>query len=356
MKPTALSLSMLSGLVFASIQPQTYVIPTGQFNGTTEADSLIGISAFDGPHIAVNNGSAYQWWYFDAVSHDADSLLVAQFYPGWFPESNAVLLQIVWPNGTIFPFSPIPVGDLQLSTVGDGSQGVVDDGAMTWFGSSDLGAYHLTLDLPQVGISGKITMRSRAPAHVACGLNSPGGSFNFAPYLSWANSIPDSHATVNLTINGTDLSFSGSGYHDQNWGTAGFNNNLHQWYWGHSNVGRYSLVFFYHLDELLNVTSSVYLAEDGKPIISACSAVKVSPRGPGTSVPLEPGSSVESWEIEIDNQLDAKYAFSMERLTSTTPGERVYSRWIGLTTGGRVGDVNFTGAGVIEMMNNPAIL
>lgn len=215
MKNTVLCLSMLSGLAIASIQPQTYVIPTGQFNGTTAADSIIGLSAFDVPHIAVNSGSAYQWWYFDAVSHNADALLVAQFYPGWFPESSAVLLQILWPNGTLFPFTPIPVGDLQLSTVGDGSQGVVDDGAMTWVGSSDLGVYHLTLDLPQAGISGKITMPSRAPAHVACGLNTPGGSFNFAPYLSWANTIPDSHATVNLTINGTDLSFSGSGYHDQ---------------------------------------------------------------------------------------------------------------------------------------------
>lgn len=191
MKASTLCLSMLSGLAIASIQPQTYVIPTGQFNGTTEADSIIGLSAFDGPHIAVNNGSAYQWWYFDAVSHNADALLVAQFYPGWFPESSAVLLQILWPNGTLFPFTPIPVGELQLSTVGDGSQGVVDDGAMTWFGSSDLGVYHLTLDLLQVGISGRFTMRSRAPAHVACGLNTPGGSFNFAPYLSWANTIPN---------------------------------------------------------------------------------------------------------------------------------------------------------------------
>lgn len=39
------------------------------------------------------------------------------------------------------------------------------------------------------------------------------------------------------------------------------------------------------------------------------SAVKVSPQGPGTAVPLEPGSAVENWEIEIDNQLDGKFAF-----------------------------------------------
>lgn len=58
-------------------------------------------------------------------------------------------------------------------------------------------------------------MRSRASSHVACGLNLPGASFNFAPFLAWGNAVPDSHATIDLVINETDLSFRGSGYHDQ---------------------------------------------------------------------------------------------------------------------------------------------
>lgn len=205
----------LSRLGLASLEPKTYLLPAGQFNGTAAPDSVIGELAFDGPHVSANDGSAYQWWYFDIVSENSNAIVVAQFYPGWFPETNAVLLQIYGPNVTNVPFAAIPVGDLRLSTVGDGSQGYADDGVMTWFGSSDLSTYQVTLNLPEVGVSGKITMRSRAPAHVACGLNSAGGSFDYAPFLSWANQIPDSHATVDLTVNGTEFSFSGTGYHDQ---------------------------------------------------------------------------------------------------------------------------------------------
>lgn len=196
------------------MHPHSYVIPAGVVNGTSISDTIVGLTAFDGPHISVNNGSAYQWWYFDVVSHDANAAVVAQFYPGWFAEYNAILLNTIWSNGTVYE-TTVPVGALELTTMIDGSQGYVDEGTITWFGASDLSVYHLTLDLPQVGLSGKITMRSRAPSHVACGLSEPSESFDYAPFLSWSNAIPDSHATVDLVVNGTSLVFTGSGCHDQ---------------------------------------------------------------------------------------------------------------------------------------------
>lgn len=208
------SLLVLGRLASAFVGSKTHVIPSGQFNGTVASDRRVGSTPFDGPHVSVNDGSAYQWWYFDAVSSDSGSAVVAQFYPGWFPDANGVLLNIAFPNGTQYA-EFIPVGSLELSTVGDGSQGYVEDGAMTWFGASDLSAYHLTLNLPKVGVSGKITMRSRATPHVACGVKEDGASFEYAPYLSWANAVPDSYADVDLVVNGTELSFTGSGYHDQ---------------------------------------------------------------------------------------------------------------------------------------------
>ncbi|KAL2823236.1 hypothetical protein BDW59DRAFT_163400 [Aspergillus cavernicola] len=330
--------------------PATYVIPKGRVEGTTAADSVVGVTAFDGPHISVNNGSAYQWWYFDAVSPDADTIVVAQFYPGWLPDASAILLNVVYPNGTLID-QKIPAGALQLSTTGDGSQGYVDNGAMTWFGASDLSAYHLTLDLPEVGISGTITMRSKAPAHVAGGLNVPGASFDYAPFLAWGNPVPDADATVDLVVNGTSLSFTGTGYHDQNWGAATYGNNLNQWYWGHSSVGIYSLVFFYHLDEELNVTSSGYLARNGEPIISGFSNVEVTPQGPGTSVPLVNGATIEGWEVRINDTQHGEFLFNIEN-TVLTSRDRIYSRYIGRTTGGPVGGGNQTGVAVVELMKN----
>ncbi|KAL6352554.1 hypothetical protein LRP88_13018 [Fusarium phalaenopsidis] len=185
-------LLVLGRVASAFVGSQTYVIPSGQINGTTSSDKRVDVAPFDGPHVSVNNGSAYQWWYFDAVSSDSGSAVVAQFYPGWFPDANGVLLNIAFPNGTQNS-GFLPVGGLELSTV---------------------------------GVSGKITMRSRAPPHVACGLKKDGASFEFAPFLAWGNAVPDSYADVDLVVNGTELSFTGSGYHDQNWGAAAFANAL----------------------------------------------------------------------------------------------------------------------------------
>ncbi|KAJ5358465.1 Tyrosinase family protein asqI [Penicillium cataractarum] len=342
----------LGQLVSATLSSQSYVIPSGQINGTTGTDTIVGLTAFDGPHISVNNGSAYQWWYFDVVSHDSKAAVVAQFYPGWTADASAVLLNIVWPNGTTFA-ETISVGTLDLTTVDDGSQGYVEDGAMTWFGASDLSAYHLSLNLPDVGVSGKITMRSRAPSHVACGLNRAGASFDFAEFLQWGNSVPDSYATVDLDVNGTSLTFSGSGYHDQNWGQAAFMDGLTQWFWGHSNIGEYSLVFFYHIDEQLKVKSSGYLAKNGNLIVSGCSNIKVIPQGPRTSVPLNASIPVESWAIYIDSSKHGKYAFTIDNKIEASSSSPVYTRWVGQTTGGRVGAANSTGAAIVEFMNNP---
>lgn len=140
----------------------------------------------------------------------------------------------------------------------------------------------------------------------------------------------------------------------QNWGPKAFDNALTQWYWGHSNVGSYSLVFFYHLDLNLKVTSSIYLSENRKPIISGCSISTVTPQGPGTSVPLKKETDVESWAIAIDDPVRGKYAFTVKN-TAVIAGNIAYTRWTGLTTGGRVGGKNSTGAGIIEWMNNPAL-
>jgi hypothetical protein len=36
-----------------------------------------------------------------------------------------------------------------------------------------------------------------------------------SPGLGWSNSLPDSEAKVDFVLNGTALSFTGAGYHDQ---------------------------------------------------------------------------------------------------------------------------------------------
>ena len=213
------TLSLITTLLCSlttALEPRSYVIPAGQINGTAISDVTVGLAAFDGPHITYNNGSAFQWWYFDAVSTASDALIVVQFYPGWTAEASAILFNAAWPNGTTY-YQVIPAGALELTTIGDGSQArTTEDGStMTWFAADDLSAYHLTVNFPNLDISGTITMRSKSPAHVACGPKRDGASFDLTTNFGWANSVPDAVASVNVTVNGSVLAFTGSGYHDQ---------------------------------------------------------------------------------------------------------------------------------------------
>jgi hypothetical protein len=58
-------------------------------------------------------------------------------------------------------------------------------------------------------------LSQRAPPHFSCGLVEPGASEVILPHVGWVNTVPDARATVDIEINGTALSFSGTGYHDK---------------------------------------------------------------------------------------------------------------------------------------------
>lgn len=214
MRAIICTLTALWGATASTLPPRSYFFPAGQVNGTSSSDTEVGLAAFDGPHITLANGSASNGWYFDAVSEDATAAVLATFALGYSKESHGILLTIALPNGTTYE-NNVSVGALHMRTVGDGSRSYVEGGGMSWFAAPDLSAYNLTLDLPALGISGSITMRSRAPAHVACGLNSPGASLQWTSTLGYCNPVPDADVSATLLINGSLLSFQGSGYHDQ---------------------------------------------------------------------------------------------------------------------------------------------
>ncbi|KAL5360048.1 hypothetical protein BJX96DRAFT_184297 [Aspergillus floccosus] len=345
-------LTALCGATASILPPPTYVFPAGQVNGTSSADTVVGQRAFDGPHITVANGSTFDGFYYDAFSDDSNAAVIVALSMGHFENAHGVLLTILWPNGSTYENS-VPVGDLEVQTVGDGSQGYVEDGAMSWFGAPDLSAYRLTLNLPEIGVSGSITMRSRAPAHVACGLNFPGASLQWTSSLGYCNAVPDADASTTLIINGTRLSFKGSGYHDQLWGLTPYMNHLTQWYWGRISGDKYSVVFGYHIDEAFKVNAFAYIADAGNAIVSRCGIFEITPQGPGTSVPLKPGTDVESWAIRIHDPEHGEFAFTLSTVSIISLGRYPWARWLVHTVGGPVGGVKDAGTGIVEVMSAP---
>ena len=64
------------------------------------------------------------------------------------------------------------------------------------------------------------------------------------PHVGWSNAVPGAGTHVSLDVRGTRLEFDGFGYHDKNWGDIPFAEAVQSWYWGHAQLGPYTLVWF----------------------------------------------------------------------------------------------------------------
>ncbi|GME31463.1 uncharacterized protein LTHEOB_3012 [Neofusicoccum parvum] len=334
---------------------ENFIVPTEATNGSAEFSSTASYNGVDSVQIQKPNTTSYEWWYFDATAADASAAVVFQPVAGYMTDQNLNLrLNFAYENGTFSEFI-LPREKLFVSTVGAASSGLSADGSYSWHGAPDLSEYIISMDIPELGISGDIRLQSIAPAHGPCGPAVIGETLEFNWDLYWVNAIPDAQASVNLQINGTTLAFQGPGYHDKNWAPFNFIPYLNQWYWGHGRAGDLSVVWFYHLDTADKVVASAYIARDNRILHSACAGVTVRPFGEGVEYPLPAGynATVEGYEIEIDAGALGNYSFTATAKKSiVTPAG--YDRWIGILEGGLVGGESSSGAALWEMMG-PAV-
>ena len=108
------------------------------------------------------------------------------------------------------------------------------------------------------------------------------------PHVWWSNAVPDASAYADLTINGDPLIFhDGVGYHDKNWGGSPFVQATSSWYWGHAQLGLYSIVWFDALDTAGAEHFSSYVAKSGEVLQASCASesVIVRPWGANDTYP-----------------------------------------------------------------------
>ena len=200
----------------------TKIIPakavTGDVTANFESDHSL-----DGSQLSAVNNSAWDWWYFDAVSLDAKSNVVIIFYTtstGGFPflppSADVTLFQIhaLLPNGTLFNVF-IPAEEAVITTIGEGSSGDFKGTNASWSGTPDLKHYKIEVNSPANGVVGTFNLRSVAPGHYPCGPVRSGENIMVTPEIGWANAVPDAVADVDFTLGGVKLAFKGVGYHDK---------------------------------------------------------------------------------------------------------------------------------------------
>lgn len=227
-----LSLFFLAASAFPRLPKRDFfsvtTVPSTVYNGTVTQNTISGAGGYDGPQLSAVNSDAYEWWYFDVISPDLKTTMVVVFYtatPTGFsfisvaqlPEVTLVQVDVTWPNGTATHLY-IPASEAIITTVGNGASGDWVGSGAKFTGSPDLSAYQITFNSPANGISGTFCLNSVAPAHFSNGPAVPGqstfGGIGGAPEIEWFNAIPDATGTVDFSVYGSPLKFSGTAYHD----------------------------------------------------------------------------------------------------------------------------------------------
>jgi hypothetical protein len=131
-------------------------IPAAVQAGPSQGQFVSSDRGLDAPKIHSVNGSAYDWWYFDAVSDDAKASLVIVFYTaspagfpfGSFPSTvDSVTIDAEFSNGTSFGAS-IPASSATIVTVGDGTTGIFEGAGSCWTSAPDMSRYLLKVEIP----------------------------------------------------------------------------------------------------------------------------------------------------------------------------------------------------------------
>lgn len=370
----------LASTAFAHLPPQhtkatpancaartTTHISSTLLNTTSSVDWTYNTTnPLDGPKVHPVNGSTFDWWYFDAVSSNLSandlSSVVLTFYtasPTGFAAlaNTSTVLQAsitgTLADGTPFEYDEFPAA-ATVVTEGDGSAGVWgEEGDVGWSSSPSLRHWTVEFHSPSNNVSGSMSLESLAPPHLPCGPIAVGGTEQLMPHIGWANTVPDALATVNFSLNGTELAFTVPGYHDKNWGDQPFFQSVGSWYWGHGRLGPYSIVWFDALDYGGTEYFSSYVAKDGVILSASCVAnasVLVRPWGGEDGYPPPATDAVpEGFVVTYADVEGGALVVNVTTATAAVADGYVYDRWIGTVAGGFTdGRGNWTGVAQYE--------
>ncbi|KAJ3797498.1 hypothetical protein GGU11DRAFT_808983 [Lentinula aff. detonsa] len=354
----------------------------------TISTQLVAYAAsFDGQYIQPNlTNTAVEWWWGSAVGTPESPgtpgpVLQFLFYQGYsvladfnhsaLPEYY-ITINGFFPNGTDFSLT-VP------ATSGDISEGTGNAVTGTWGTvgafrtSSDLKTMTVTFnasDAPYYGISGSMKFTSNRENHYGCNVtdspyfekSKPSQILNetenvFFNQLGWAVTIPGGTVDVDVTINGTQLQFTGNGYHDQNWMPLALNEFISSWYFGFAEIGPYTLSYV----SAAPLNSSIvfntgYLSTNQAVLQNQCSITGSKTtdisiiRPTGEMAGAEGTVAPSGWTLSYVVDDGTEYEFKMVP-TGVNPNMAVYQRWTGLISGGKKGEESYEGVATFEWLN-----
>ena len=191
----------------------------------------------DGHRTKAKFGS-YEWWYFDGKMDDGSSLVIVYYTqpvtaiaPSYAP---SVTFSLTKDGKHIQDSVTAKIRDCAF----DRAKCDVKVGKS--FCRGDLKNYelHYESDRVQADVTLKASANSWRPET---------GHFLFdeKKLFAWFPSVPEGKTEATVTIDGETMTFTGTGYHDHNWGNTGMFWIMHHWYWGRAKIGDYQVISSY---------------------------------------------------------------------------------------------------------------
>lgn len=372
-----LTLSPLLALAPSALGLATPKCQTNKITAAEIVNGSVGIDTsptlpFQSPALTTMNSTAWEYWYFDGVSHSTFAGITITFFrdPSLMAAGLGPLrlgVDAVWENGTQFT-SMIFADESVIETCGDVTTG-------RWTGAQINSTFEFqhgsqTAKITLLGtsitgdlVSGTFTLRSISNARYPSGALYPDAraSVQMAPLLSWNEGVPAGDVTTDVVLKGTPLQFSGIGGTDRNFAPYIWDFLADHWWWVRAVTGPYALVYWKFVSGIDKKTYSwAYLECDGKPVFksavecagdkakSECAVfspteggkVKGSFNDPSTGFDIEFKTRGRSWEFHIEHQ----------NVVFEAPGSSndEYSRFVNKATGGEKGGRKYEGASKSE--------
>ena len=196
------------------------------------------VALWEDGHRTNGRFGEYEWWYFDGRMDDGSSLVII-----YYSQPVTAVAPAHAPSVT---FS-LTRGErhIQDSVTAKAKDCLFDRNKCkvkvgNSFCEGDLHDYKLHYESARV--QADVTLNAGAAPW-----RPETGYFLFAEkkYFAWLPSVPEGKMEATVTIDGETMTFTGTGYHDHNWGNVGMFWVMHHWYWGRARIGNYQVISSY---------------------------------------------------------------------------------------------------------------
>lgn len=182
--------------------------------------------------------NAFEWWYFDTHLNDGSSLVIMFYSKSVFDAKGPLkpMASFEWTTATgkkIETAVEVPISQFSASK----HTCDVKIGRNTFSGDLHNYTIHFEKDdlIADIQLTGTIPAWRQANAYTYFGKHDE-------KYFAWLPSVPEGDVTATISMAGETTHYTGTGYHDHNWGNANMAEIIHHWYWGRAKVGKYNFI------------------------------------------------------------------------------------------------------------------